>query len=109
MKYVNNNLFLFTLLILFTFFLGFVFFEVIDINRKTREYLIGNFSVSQINELINFREKWKFFSYLMVPVNFILKITLIVSVLYVGTFFYSKTKVTFKQLFNAVVKAEFIF
>jgi hypothetical protein len=39
----------------------------------------------------------------------VIKTTIISSVLYTGAFFYSKSKVTFKQLLNAVIKAEFVF
>ena len=39
----------------------------------------------------------------------LIKTALISSVLYIGAFFYSKAKVTLKELFNAVVKAEFVF
>ena len=39
----------------------------------------------------------------------LIKVTLVGCILYIGTFFYSKAKVTFKQLFDAVIKAEFVF
>ncbi|WP_445717690.1 hypothetical protein [Flavobacterium sp.] len=64
---------------------------------------------NQIDDFFNFQKKWKFISYGIIPFLLLIKTSLIASVLYIGTFFYSKTKVTFKQLFNAVVKAEFVF
>ena len=63
----------------------------------------------QIEKVFAFQEKWRWISYALVPLLLLLKISLIASVLYIGTFFYSKVKVTFKQLFDAVIKAEFVF
>ena len=63
----------------------------------------------QIKEIFALQEKWNWLSYTIIPILLLIKTTLISSILYIGTFFYSKVKVTFKQLFNAVVKAEFVF
>ena len=71
--------------------------------------LLTKFSTDQIDKVLNFQKKWQWLSYPFIPLLLLIKITLISSVLYIGTFFYSKAKVTFKQLFNAVVKAEFVF
>ena len=62
-----------------------------------------------IISLLDFQKKWEWVSYSLLILFLIIKTTIIASVLYIGTFFYSKAKVTFKQLFNAVVKAEFVF
>lgn len=66
-------------------------------------------TTAQIEKVFALQEKWQWVSYALIPLLLLIKISLIVSVLYVGTFFYSKAKVTFKQLFDAVVKAEFVF
>lgn len=66
-------------------------------------------SRNQIESFLNFHKKWQWLSYVIIPLLLLIKTTLIASILYIGAFFYSKTKVTFKQLFNAVVKAEFVF
>lgn len=63
----------------------------------------------QIKEIFELQEKWNWLSYTIIPLILLIKSSLIANVLYVGTFFFSKSKVTFKQLFNAVIKAEFIF
>ena len=62
-----------------------------------------------IDEYLSNYNKLKWFSYVIIPLFLLVKTTLIASIIYIGTFFYSKAKVTFKQLFNAVVKAEFVF
>ena len=71
--------------------------------------LAEKFSQNKIKEIIDFQKKWQWVSYAIIPLFLLIKATIIASILYVGAFFYSKAKVTFKQLFNAVVKAEFVF
>jgi hypothetical protein len=71
--------------------------------------LSSNFSTDQTRDILIFQKKWQWVSYLIIPLFLLIKTTLIASVLYVGTFFYSKVKVTFKQLWNVAVKAEFVF
>ena len=72
-------------------------------------FLSEKLSLKQIKDFIIYQKKWQWLSYAMIPLLLLIKTSLIASILYVGTFFYSKAKVTFKQLFNSVVKAEFIF
>jgi hypothetical protein len=63
----------------------------------------------KVIEYINLSKKWQLLSYLLIPIVLLIKTTILASILYVGAFFYSKAKVTFKQLFDAVIKAEFVF
>lgn len=63
----------------------------------------------QLSSFLLTREKYNLISYLIIVLLYIIKISLITSFIYIGTFFFSRIKITFKQLFNAVVKAEFIF
>ncbi len=102
----NNNFLIYTL---FFYLLGFLSDLLLDENKLLLNTLAEHFSVKQLNDYLNFQEKVKFLSYFIIPLVFLIKTALIASLLYIGTFFYSKAKVTFKQLFNAVVKAEFVF
>ena len=72
-------------------------------------YLSEKLNAKQIENFFNFQKKWQWFSCAIIPIILLIKTSIISSVLYIGTFFYSKAKVTFKQLFNAVIKAEFVF
>lgn len=72
-------------------------------------YLSEKLNAKQIENFFNFQKKWQWFSCAIIPIILLIKTSIIASVLYIGTFFYSKAKVTFKQLFNAVIKAEFVF
>ena len=82
---------------------------VLPINDLLYQSYSEKLTTVQIEKVFAFQEKWRWISYALVPLLLLLKISLIASVLYIGTFFYSKVKVTFKQLFDAVIKAEFVF
>lgn len=71
--------------------------------------LSNKITALQLNQFLNLQKKWEWLSYLIIPLILLIKTTLVASVLYIGTFFYSKTKVTFKQLWHIAVKAEFLF
>lgn len=70
--------------------------------------LAAKLGKEQISEILNFQKKWEWVSFLSTPVFFLIKITLISSVLYIGIAF-SDTKIYFKAIFDNVIKAEFIF
>lgn len=106
-KFSNSLLFF---LLSFINFLIVVFIEKsLDIDKLYYLTLKEKLNQMQLDFAIDFRRKWQWASYFFIPLLALLKINLISSVLYVGTFFYSKTKITFKQLFSVVVKAEFVF
>ena len=98
-------------ILLFSFNLLFLFFteKILNIDKLIYNSLAEKLTISQIEEIIEFQKKWQWFSYAIIPIILLIKTALISSILYIGTFFYSKSKVTFKQLFDAVVKAEFVF
>ena len=83
--------------------------HILSINNLLLNSLGENLSISQLEYIYDFQKKWQWVSYVVIPLVILIKTTLISSSLYIGTFFYSKIKITFKQLFNAVVKAEFVF
>lgn len=83
--------------------------NIFNIEELQINFLKVKLTDDQINKYLDFQKKWEWVSYSLLILFLIIKTTIIASVLYIGTFFYSKAKVTFKQLFNAVVKAEFVF
>ena len=83
--------------------------HILSISNLLLNSLGENLSISQLEYIYDFQKKWQWVSYIVIPLVILIKTTLISSSLYIGTFFYSKIKITFKQLFNAVVKAEFVF
>jgi hypothetical protein len=92
-------------LFLSTEFLKYILkFEVLIYNSLS-EHLTSR----QIENFFEMQNQWKWVGYVFTPVFILLKTILVASVLYIGTFFYSKVKVTFKQLWDVVLKAEFLF
>lgn len=94
----------------------FLFILISEVLKSTINYkeliynsLAEKLSSNQINEILNLQDKWKWVGYIFVPIFLLLKTTIIASVVYIGTFFFSKTETTFKSIWNCVIKAEFIF
>lgn len=97
------------ILSILTVLFSFISVHILPVNDLLYQSYTEKLTTAQIEKVFALQEKWQWVSYAIVPVLLLLKVIVIASVLYVGTFFYSKAKVTFKQLFNAVVKAEFVF
>lgn len=66
-------------------------------------------SIEQIQKFLYYKEKIDLLNYIIVPIIIYLKTVIISSVIYVGTFFFNKIEITFKNIFRSVIKAEFIF
>ena len=97
------------LLILATFLVTFLFDKLLSLESLLFNHLNALMNTRKVIEYINLSKKWQLLSYLLIPIVLLIKTTILASILYVGAFFYSKAKVTFKQLFDAVIKAEFVF
>jgi hypothetical protein len=106
-RFINNYNFI--ILVFILSILTYISNNVIFNNNLMYDSYINNLSLEQIQEIINLKNKWEWLSYAILPLILLIKISIIASVIYIGTFFHIKIKVTFKQLFNEVVKAEFIF
>ena len=72
------------------------------------EYFSNSISTDQLIKILELNQKWQWLGYVLLPVILLLKIAVISSVLYMGTFFFEK-KIAYKRLFTIVTKAEFIF
>ena len=62
----------------------------------------------QILEFLDFKEKWIWLGYVIKPLILIIKTSIIAAILDLGCFFFGK-EIKYKELFNIVVKAEFVF
>ena len=82
---------------------------ILQTDKLFYSFLSEQYSINQIEKILNFQKKWEWLYYIFIPIFLLIKIILVSSVLYIGTFFYSKIKITFKQLFEVVIMAEFIF
>ncbi len=97
------------ILSILTVLFSFISVRILPVNDLLYQSYSEKLTTAQIEKIFALQEKWQWVSYIIVPILLLIKVTVIASILYVGAFFYSKAKVTFKQLFNVVVKAEFVF
>lgn len=104
---INNYLLLFILSVV-TIIFSLISNDLLESKRIFASSLIENYTTEQINEIIKFQDKLEWFSYLIIPVFLSIKISVIAAILDVGCFFFGKD-IKYKQLFNIVVKAEFVF
>ncbi len=79
------------------------------IDKLVYNSLAENLTSSQINNIISLQKKWQWIGYLFVPIYVLLKTSIVASVLYIGTFFFNKNEITFKNIWSIVINAEFIF
>lgn len=83
--------------------------SVLDLKVLMYNSLAEQLTSKQLKRFFEFQEKWQFVGYVIVPIVMLIKTSLIASILYIGTYFFSKVAVTFKQLWAIVVSAEFVF
>jgi hypothetical protein len=83
--------------------------SVLHFDQLIYNSLAESLTTKQIATVLELQDKWKWVSYVFVPVYIFLKTMLIASVLYVGVFFFCKKEITFRTLWDTIIKAEFIF
>ena len=105
----KKNVFYFSILVLLYFLLNFFSNYVLKTDLIIFENLSEKYTLEQINKILNFKDKWQWIGYVFTPILLLLKTSLITTFIYTGTFFFSRKKITFKEIWSIVVKAEFIF
>lgn len=104
----TNNFLLFVILYTLTLS-GTVFSkELLDSNQLLYNSLAERLTTDQIAIILDQVRSWEWIAYLAMPLFLYIKISLISIVLFIGIFL-SESKIQFKQLFQIVIKAEFIF
>ena len=83
--------------------------QVLDFKGLLYNSLSEQLTNKQIQHFFEFQDKWQWVGYIFVPILLLIKTSLIASALYIGTFFFSRVFVTFKQLWAIVINAEFVF
>ena len=83
--------------------------KALDFKGLLYNSLAEKLTNKQIQHFFEFQEKWQWVGYAIVPIMVLIKTSLIASALYIGTFFFSRVAVTFKQLWGFVLTAEFVF
>lgn len=83
--------------------------RVLDFKELLYNSLSEQLTQKQLQHFFELQDKWQWVGYIFVPMFLLIKTSLIASVLYIGTCFFSKVPVSFKQLWSIVVNAEFLF
>nr|WP_309757086.1 hypothetical protein [Flavobacterium sp.] len=83
--------------------------KIIDIKNILRDFLSEFLTAVELNNYFEFQDKWHWISYFFIPLYILLKTAVITSIIYIGVLFFSKNKITFKNIWNIILKAEFIF
>ena len=105
----NSFTIFFLCLTIFSFSLYFFSNELLNSNQLLYNSLAEKLTTSQIEIFITSHKKWQWLTYGTIPILLLIKTLTVATIIYIGSFFYSKNKITFKQLLNAVIKAEFVF
>lgn len=85
-----------------------IFKKSIPIYELIYNSLSQKFTVEQINEIFDIQKRWQWATYIFLSILLLLKTSIIAVILYVGLFLSSRD-LKFKQIWNIVLNAEFIF
>jgi len=105
---MKNSTLYFFILILFSFLLSYLSNELLNTDELVINSLVEQFTTEQLNDILNYKEKWEWLGYLFIPFITLIKVSIIALAIDAGCFFFSK-EIKYKKLFNIVVKAEFVF
>jgi len=72
-------------------------------------YYAEQLSIKQLEELLNKQREWAWLGYIILPITYLIKVTIIAGCIYTGLFFYKSQQWNFSILFGMVVKADLIF
>ena len=95
-------------LILLTLILNIFCKEILSLNDLVLQSLTERISKEQIETIIDSQSDWKILQYIIISLLILLKVLIVSAILDIGCFFFNK-KISYKELFSIVVKAEFLF
>ena len=105
---MRQNFKLYSILTLIILCVGVISKELL----KTEDLLINSLSEQltqkQIQNYLDFNNKWQWLGYMLLPLLLFIKIIIIAFVLDMGVFFFGG-EIKYKKLFNIVVQAEYVF
>lgn len=98
----------FTIFILFVEFSKFLSNNILFSEELFINILSERYSNEEIQELFTKNREWGWLSYVLLPIPYLIKFSLVAMSLYIGLYF-SNIKVYFKDLFSVVIIGEFVF
>ncbi|MBR10771.1 MAG: hypothetical protein CMP48_24205 [Rickettsiales bacterium] len=103
-----NKHFSFILFVFGLIFISLVIEKFLINENHYYEYYASQLSLNQIDSLINNQSKWSWVGYLLLPVIYLLKFSMLSIWILVGIIFFSY-KTSFKKIFHLVIVSEFVF
>ena len=103
---MNKNFTFFTILTISHFSLSYVSNNILNVDVLLYNSFAEKLSSEQVIEALEFKEKWRFVSYIILPILLLLKIFIISAILDAGCFFFGK-EIKYKKLFNIVPSLSF--
>lgn len=82
---------------------------ILKFDKLIYSSLIDKLTQSQIDEYLLIQDKWEWVSYIIIPVLILIKILIITCFVYTAVYFFNRSKISFINILNPVLKAEFIF
>ncbi|RUT68236.1 hypothetical protein D0817_22160 [Flavobacterium cupreum] len=105
---MKKPLFKYLILSILSIVIAEIFKKVIHFDNSLCNSLSEQLTSKQIENFIGFQKKWHWIYYMFIPVILLIKTLLIAALLYTGLTI-SDRDLKFYRLWDAVIKAEFIF
>lgn len=103
-----NNVFLFSIMTIILLAITYIYNEFLISDSTYYNTFAEQLTAEKIDGLIEQTQKWSWLGYVIVPIIYFFKFSLIALILLTGFFFINKT-VSFSVLFKAVMLAELPF
>jgi len=85
-----------------------IFKKTIHFDDLVYNSLSEQLTSQQVEKFLGFQKEWQWVGYVFIPIFLLIKTIIIATILYIGLFFSNKD-LKFKNLWDIVLKAEFIF
>lgn len=82
---------------------------ILDFDTLLYSSVAEKLTSKQLDQYLEFQKKWKWVSYLFIPLFILIKTNILAIILFLGTYLLSKKEVAYKSIWTIVIKAEFIF
>ena len=83
--------------------------QLLNFDKLVYNSLAEKLTSSQIDNFFEIQEKWKWVSYIFIPIYVLIKTSLITCSVYIGIFFFNKKEISFNSVWKIIIEAEFIF
>src|SRR5690554_2590321 len=103
-----KNYLLFLFLVFYTIILGLILEEFLQINQMAMSTLAEQLTKEQLEKVLDLQTRWKWLSYGIIPLIYLIKTNLVAMIISLGCFLYNY-EIEYKKVLNIVLKSEFVF